>query len=73
MKRDPIIAALMADPHVADAFKAVFHEDYTPEEIAIEAEERAQAEERQADMDRSEGFYERGLWEAYDAPTGGRL
>jgi hypothetical protein len=73
-----LIDMLLADPNLSASFKAVFapeprNEDYTPEEIAIEAEERAQAEEAQEREERDESFYEDGLWTPYDAPTGGRL
>jgi hypothetical protein len=58
MKREPLIELLLRDPNLSDAFKAVFHEDYTPEELAIEADERAPQEA----LERAEREAERPYW-----------
>jgi hypothetical protein len=54
VKRDLLTEWLLADPNVSPAFKAAFNADYTPEELAIEAAERAQADEQQEMLDRQE-------------------
>jgi hypothetical protein len=54
VKRDLLTEWLLADTNVSPAFKAAFNADYTPEELAIEAAERAQADEQQELLDRQE-------------------
>jgi hypothetical protein len=64
VKTDPILDLLLADPHVSEAFKAIFKplSDVKREEIAEDARREAQWERR---IERNR--------DAYDAPSGGRL
>jgi hypothetical protein len=58
MKRDPILAMLAADENLDPALAAFFNLDYTAEELAIEAEERAPQEA----LERAEREAERPYW-----------
>jgi hypothetical protein len=49
-----LIDMLLADPNLSASFKTALNADYTPEELAIEAAERAQADEQQERLDRQE-------------------
>lgn len=59
-----LAALILADPNISEDYKLNFA--YTPEEIAIEAEERGQAEKALADLERAERAveldHERGIW-----------
>lgn len=73
MKRDPILALLAKDENLDPALAAQFNEDYTAEELAIEAAERAPQEEQERREREMESDNERGiLRERHDAPRGGR-
>ncbi len=50
---------LRPEDSLVERICAIWNIDYTPEEIAIEAEERSQAEEAQERMDRAERDAER--------------
>lgn len=66
MKRDPILDQLLADENLDPSFREAMNADYTPEEIAIEAQERAEEEAQTAGHQRAERAVEldhqRGIW-----------